>query len=396
MEVAASVVGLLSVAAKVAIVVNTISDRYSDAPSLLRTINIEINDFRFIIGKLKPLAVGLIPLDQERGDLVDVNHLQVTLEGCMWTFSELERIADGFGTMNILDRLRLLTKESKLLQLMQRLQQHKASLSLIVGILTRYILLHHKKNTSNVSSETVAQAIHSRENLDEIFSNKTAPPLAGPYLMDFESTLYLSRPYRTMTHDSTMSTTTEGRRKPRWSLYTRGSNDSVYSLPISIQSNSLSGITLVDVESLPSLSISVPPDSLSNLLSYSEHYQPPTDASLQRTALLHSIRQPDLPNIETLLAHPAYNTHNHPDLRQALYQCIILGDSTAVYNIYITHGDIVYAACEFIKLPPMNFFNVAKISGENYALLATWAGIVFSSHHVEEHRNRDDPLMWIT
>ncbi|KAL0635175.1 hypothetical protein Q9L58_005900 [Maublancomyces gigas] len=102
--------------------------------------------------------------------------------------------------MNILDRLRLLTKESKLLQLMQRLQQHKASLSLIVGILT---------------SETVAQAIHSRVILDRIFSNKAAPSLAGPYLKEFESTLYLSRAYRTMTHGSAMSATTGDRRKPR-------------------------------------------------------------------------------------------------------------------------------------------------------------------------------------
>ncbi|KAL0635176.1 hypothetical protein Q9L58_005901 [Maublancomyces gigas] len=65
MEVAASVMGLLSVAAKVAILVNTISDRYRDAPSLLRNIDIEIKDFRFIIRKLKPLAVGLTPLDAE-------------------------------------------------------------------------------------------------------------------------------------------------------------------------------------------------------------------------------------------------------------------------------------------------------------------------------------------
>lgn len=79
MEVAVSVVGLLSVATKVATGVNTLSDRYRDAPSLLRTIDIEIKDFRFIIGKLKLLALGLTTVDEERGDLVDVDHLRITL-----------------------------------------------------------------------------------------------------------------------------------------------------------------------------------------------------------------------------------------------------------------------------------------------------------------------------
>ncbi|KAL0635174.1 hypothetical protein Q9L58_005899 [Maublancomyces gigas] len=130
--------------------------------------------------------------------------------------------------------------------------------------------------------------------------------------------------------------------------------------------------------------------------SYSAHYQPVTEESTRRTALLNSLRQLDFPNIQTLLAHPAYSTHDHPDLRQALYQCIILRDPLAVYEIYLTNFSLVHAACEFLGIPGRDdYITVVEIPKEHFARLATWAGIVYSSHHGED-RDHDDPLMWIT
>lgn len=69
---------------------------------------------------------------------------------------------------------------------------------------------------------------------------------------EFESSLSSSRPYRRIEDsDSVFSLSTLQSRVGRWSLYTAGSNDSVFSLPITLRE--LSGTTLAEMEIAPVL-----------------------------------------------------------------------------------------------------------------------------------------------
>lgn len=140
MEAVASVVGLLAVAAKITTTLTQFIQGSINAPTLARTVHYEIHDFSFVLSKLHPLIISADPISQAGGPLVDIDHLCITLEGCVWTMSELEREVDRLnvsGKMVIRDRLRWSWMESSLFQIIQRLQNHKSSLNLILTLLQR-------------------------------------------------------------------------------------------------------------------------------------------------------------------------------------------------------------------------------------------------------------------
>lgn len=93
------------------------------------------------------------------------------------------------------------------------------------------------------------------------------------YRHAFESTLFASRPYirgrRFDDAQSAPSIATSQRPRGWWSLYTANSNDSVFSLPASV--TTISGTSLADIPSISNLSLTVPPDALSNSRLYDPH-----------------------------------------------------------------------------------------------------------------------------
>lgn len=89
------------------------------------------------------------------------------------------------------------------------------------------------------------------------------------YRLSVESTLYLSRPYRIISNTSELLIDTLRRPRPRWSLYTRESNFSVFSLPVSIHSSS--GTSLAETVDLPTLPLAAEVNDLPNPVWYDHH-----------------------------------------------------------------------------------------------------------------------------
>lgn len=142
MEVAASVVGLLAAGAQVSSVLQQFMSSTSNAPSLAQSLNQEIGDFRIVLSKLERIVRGSVPLNKSRGSMIDTDHLAFTLAGCVCTFSQLEKEVDrvkSSGKMELLDRIRWARNENTLLYIVQRLQSHKLSLTLILTILTWFV-----------------------------------------------------------------------------------------------------------------------------------------------------------------------------------------------------------------------------------------------------------------
>lgn len=140
MDVAASVVGLLSAGAQITILLQQLIQGTVNAPGFARTIEYEMHDFSFVLSKLQHIVLGSTPLNRSRASMIDIHHLSLTLAGCVCTFSELEKEVNDLkraGKMDIVDRVRWGWAESTFAPLIQRLQSHKLSLTLILTILTR-------------------------------------------------------------------------------------------------------------------------------------------------------------------------------------------------------------------------------------------------------------------
>lgn len=111
----------------------------ASAPSVAQAVQSEIHDFVVVLSQLQPLILGTAFANISRASMIDVDQVLVTLTGCVCTFSELEKEVNGLGlATGIRNRLKWALAESTISQLVQRLQNHKASLNLMLTILTWY------------------------------------------------------------------------------------------------------------------------------------------------------------------------------------------------------------------------------------------------------------------
>lgn len=317
MEVAASIVGLLAAGANIAKTLDHLISTFIDAPSVARTTCNEIRDFRYALTKLQPYVHSAVSTTLLGASVLDIHHLSLTLATSVFTFSMLEkkldRLVGGRGLlvdpagprrMDVLSRLKWLRDEAGINQLVQNVQQHKSSLNLLLTVLIRSV---SKKRVNLrcllmliLRSENLTEAdqgrVHLENGLAEIMSRLSGQSqLTPPVQMDlsptttesdtssvstvsslssrvfrhgFEPTLFSSRPYRTITNSSAMSLASSRRRGTRWSLYSGGSNTSVFSLPITIFEPS--GQTLADAN-MPQIPLPINCDAVYNTWWYNNN-----------------------------------------------------------------------------------------------------------------------------
>ncbi|KAI5839648.1 hypothetical protein DFP73DRAFT_560921 [Morchella snyderi] len=117
---------------------------HPDVATLAQTAHSEIHDFSYALIKLKPMIDGSEPLNSARATQIDIGQLSMTIAGCMVTFSVLEKEVDSMNDMlaggkkkiAVLARRKWSRMETTINTVIQRLQNHKGSLTLIFVILT--------------------------------------------------------------------------------------------------------------------------------------------------------------------------------------------------------------------------------------------------------------------
>lgn len=141
LSIAAGVTGILTAAAQISSLLIEFTSTSRDAPQTARAVLIEVNDIRSTLGHLQLFLSGNECSDNSRTQLLQVDQVVTIMSGCVLTFSELERVLDGLKAegMGILDRAHWARKEKAISNLVQRLQNHKASLSLILHVLNGYV-----------------------------------------------------------------------------------------------------------------------------------------------------------------------------------------------------------------------------------------------------------------
>lgn len=318
MEAVASVVGLLAAGVKVYGSLHQFISSCIDAPLAAHTLCDEVRDFRYALTKLQPYVDGSLSISLLGASTTDVDHLSLTLAACVVTFSRLEKRMDriiAHGRMSRMDRLRWSQAEPEITQLVYRLQQHKSTMTLLLTIWIRYAaprppqlcdFLSIVANQVVVFSESLTEAESCRRQIDaelaiviphlyeagqpgprpqiqpsadtsattsDILSSiqetatssiMTATSPLNQYRRSFEFTLSTSRPYRRTMNNSTLSLGSSQRRGMRWSLFSGGSNDSAFSLPLTAYSPGDPRMTLAKIPNIARIPLPVHMDSLYN------------------------------------------------------------------------------------------------------------------------------------
>ncbi|TLD26935.1 hypothetical protein PspLS_05195 [Pyricularia sp. CBS 133598] len=139
LSVAASVVGLITAAAQVSQVLTEVISKARSAPDECHKARNNVNDISGILGQLQLFLNGVSRAPRSRTSLIMVDHVVVTLAACVTTFSELDALAASLQSdveMSMLDRLRWVSKEKQINNVLVRLESHKSSLTLMLTILT--------------------------------------------------------------------------------------------------------------------------------------------------------------------------------------------------------------------------------------------------------------------
>lgn len=141
LSVAAGVAGLLTAGGKVTALLFTIISKCKESPNLAQSILFEVADISAALGHLQDFLVDRTNAATERRNLILLDQLLTTLTGCVTTYSDIQFILMGLNIsedMGTFDRIKWMRQEERLNTLVQRLQSHKSSLTLMLTILQWY------------------------------------------------------------------------------------------------------------------------------------------------------------------------------------------------------------------------------------------------------------------
>lgn len=142
LSVAASIVGLLAAGGKATNLLFTVISKCKDSPKVAQSLLWEVADLSAALGHLQEFIGGRARGLPERGNLILLDQLLTTLTGCVTTYSDLQFILDSLNIsedMGAFDRLKWVRQEDKINSVVQRLQSHKSSLTLMLTIMQWYL-----------------------------------------------------------------------------------------------------------------------------------------------------------------------------------------------------------------------------------------------------------------
>jgi hypothetical protein len=141
LSVAASIVGILAAASKVAEVLGPVVTSLKDTPKTVTAIYAEVSSARIILAALQTLFNDLERSPKRRRELIQVDQLIATLTDGALIFSELEPHVLRFGTSadKLRARLQWARKKDVLDSYVSRLQLFKGSINIMLTILQWYV-----------------------------------------------------------------------------------------------------------------------------------------------------------------------------------------------------------------------------------------------------------------
>ncbi|RPB06515.1 hypothetical protein P167DRAFT_580420 [Morchella conica CCBAS932] len=279
MEVAASIVGLLTAASKVYTTLSAFLSSCRDAPIIAQTTSDEIRDFHYALLKLRDCVwqgKNITPLGRAT---TDTSQLILTLVSSMTTLAQVEKTLDPLlaqPKMDYIRRIRWSLADNDLVKLLTRIQSHKLTLNLLLTIwlsesaaqaeasndllndTLKYLLDPRYRRPlqpfdPSIYDSSIDNVLHSDPSGDISHTlipvNQGASTTAGgetasmmtvkkPFSVmsgkSLTSKLRNTKPYAGLkAFDSSAQSVLTSQRATPWSEFTIGSNASVFSLPFS-------------------------------------------------------------------------------------------------------------------------------------------------------------------
>jgi hypothetical protein len=137
LSVTASIVGLLLAAGQVSSAIYTIKSNLSEAPRMVDNLLGQVAQIKTCLSAIQDLLYGMNMVSRQRMALIKVDHLVASLTQAVLTFSELEALINKIITgpsSSLMLRVNWTRRQNKLASIMQRLESHKSSLSLMLSI----------------------------------------------------------------------------------------------------------------------------------------------------------------------------------------------------------------------------------------------------------------------
>lgn len=138
LSVAASIVGILTAAAQVSLLLQKLYSKSKHAPQAIQDLKAEVDNMSRLLTQLQLYVLRKAKAKPSREALVLLEHVQVVLGSCVLTFSDLETMVESFDTdqkLGIMDRVRWITKTSDVADMTNKVQSHKTSFMLMLQIL---------------------------------------------------------------------------------------------------------------------------------------------------------------------------------------------------------------------------------------------------------------------
>ena len=141
LSVAASITGVLALAAKVTQVLADFIKKNTNAPNAAHSIVAESQELIICLAQLSPLIQARSNNEElnSRKAAISVEQLIIVISSCVMAFSELERSLDSFDLdqpLSRIARMKWAKEESKIAALLSRLRASTRSLNLFLTIMT--------------------------------------------------------------------------------------------------------------------------------------------------------------------------------------------------------------------------------------------------------------------
>ena len=149
LSLAAGVIGVVTAAAQISSILIKFTRSTIKAPQQAQIVLAEVNDMEGILSQFQSYLLGMESPTRSRSTLLNLDTVVTVVSGCVLTFSELEKLLDELKKeeMDVLDCLKWARKEAVIAVIVQRLQNHKASLSLMLNILHGFVHCLYPKSS---------------------------------------------------------------------------------------------------------------------------------------------------------------------------------------------------------------------------------------------------------
>lgn len=139
LSVAASIVGILAASGKLYELIHTFVTTTKDAPQSLVTLDVETRQMRAVLSRLEILLHGLFSASLRRREMVQIDDLIATLTDTVNVYSELDALIVPYlvcegEKLSFVACAKWTQVEAGCMKVVDRLQRHKASISLMLSI----------------------------------------------------------------------------------------------------------------------------------------------------------------------------------------------------------------------------------------------------------------------